>query len=207
MNNRHFISLFSLALLFVSCTSQPKVEEVTPSVPMQVQKESAVQELPVPAEEKTEEKIVVVEELDNDDEYHRSINDLSAEESVSKVEFEEDKKQILKKIEELQDIMDTKDYNGWKKHLDSESITYYSNAANIRKAQKKLPDKTIQLHGMKDYFEYVFIPSRKRSQVDEIRYISKTNVKAVQVKSDNSVVIYYYFVKKNNQWLVHIPEL
>ncbi len=208
MNIRHFISLFSVALLFVSCGSQPKVEEdVTPLAPVQGQEEAPVQELPAPEEEKTEEEVAVVEEVDDDDEYHRSINDLSAEESVSKVEFEEDKKQILKKIEELQEIMDTKDYNDWRKHLDPESITYYSNAANIRKAQKKLPDKTIQLHGMKDYFEYVFIPSRKRSQVDEIRYISKTNVKAVQVKSDNSVVIYYYFVKKNNQWLVHIPEL
>ena len=57
------------------------------------------------------------------------------------------------------------------------------------------------------YFKYVFIPARKNRKVDEIRYISKNYVKAVQVKKDKSIVVYYYFVRENNEWLVHIPEL
>ena len=68
-------------------------------------------------------------------------------------------------------------------------------------------NKTIQLNGIGDYFKHVFIPSRKRSNVDEIRYISKTNIKAVEVKDDGSTVVYYQFVKVNGKWLVHIPTL
>ena len=92
-------------------------------------------------------------------------------------------------------------------HISKDSKTNYTNPKNIRKPQKKLPDKTLQLYGIKDYFKHVFIPARKNRRVDEIRYISKSYVKAVQVKDDSSIVVYYYFIKENGKWIVHIPEL
>ena len=55
--------------------------------------------------------------------------------------------------------------------------------------------------------EHVFIPSRKISKVDEIRYISKTNVKAVEVREDKSILVYYYFQKIDGKWLVNLPKL
>lgn len=142
----------------------------------------------------------------DDAEYLRSTNAL-VEEVVTKQEFSDDKAEILRIINKLSEIMQVQDVEGWLSYLDPESIKYYSTPANIRKAQKKLPDKTIQLNGIGDYFKYVFIPSRKRSEVDEIRYISKTNIKAVKVKDDNSINVYYYFVKIDGKWLVHIPAL
>jgi len=193
--------VFLLPLVLVACKSTPVVEETK-------EEEQPVVETPVEEEPQVvevEEEIVV--EVEDNEEYLRSITDLSEDEVVSKDEFEEDKKQILEIIDDLKLIMEREDTKGWLSYLDPASITYYSNPTNIRKAQKKLPDKTLQLHGIGDYFKHVFIPSRKRSQVDEIRYISKTNVKAVQVKSDNSIVIYYYFVKIDGNWLIHIPEL
>ena len=137
----------------------------------------------------------------------RSINNLQAEEVVTKSEFEEDKAAILAIIENLAEIMEEEDFNAWMNYISKDSKTYYSNPKNIRKAQKKLPDKTLQLYGIKDYFKHVFIPARKNRRVDEIRYISKSYVKAVQVKDDSSIVVYYYFVKENGKWIVHIPEL
>ncbi|MDY5122702.1 MAG: hypothetical protein SPE59_02765 [Treponema sp.] len=169
------------------------------------------------AQEKTEttefiEEVVEVDEVDevveviDDAEYLRSIDKLAGE-TVSRQEFEDDKAQILQIINELSKIMEKEDYEAWRQYIAPDSLKYYSNPQNIRKAQKKLPDKTIKLAGTKDYFKYVFIPSRKRSQVDEIRYISKENIKAVQVKSDDSVIIYYYFIKVNGKWMVQIPPL
>lgn len=139
-------------------------------------------------------------------EYIRSTEDL-IEEKVSIQEFSDDKTEILRIIEELSDIMETQDVERWLQYISPDSIKYYSTPANVRKAQKKLPDKTIQLNGIGDYFKYVFIPSRKRSEVDEIRYISKANIKAVKVKSDGSINVYYYFVKIDDKWLVQIPTL
>ena len=88
-----------------------------------------------------------------------------------------------------------------------ESKEYYKNPVNLRKAQRKLPNKLIELKNIEDYFLYVWIPSRKNSQIDEIRYVSKNHVKAVQVRDDMSTAIYYEFKKQNGKWLVYIPPV
>lgn len=158
------------------------------------------------------DEVQLVDNNDNnnsstDEEYLRSINNIETKESVTKAEFEEDKAQILEIIKNLSTIMEDLDVDGWLGYITPESKKYYSDAKHIRAAQKKLPDKTIQLYGIKDYFKYVFVPARKNRRVDEIRYISKTYVKAVQVKPDKSTTVYYYFNKVNGKWLVHIPAL
>ena len=103
--------------------------------------------------------------------------------------------------------MDNGDKTKWLTYIDPDSINYYSNHTNLRKVREKLPNKQIQLHGIGDYFKYVFIPSRKNSNIDEIRYISKSNIRAVQIREDKSELVYYNFVKKDNKWYVHIPTL
>ena len=171
-------------------------------------------EQPPVIEEPTEETEVYIEEdpveevfEEDDEEYLRSIDTLESTETVTKQEFNDDKTAILNAIAELSEIMENQDADEWLNYIDPASITYYSNPANLRKAQKKLPNKLIELKTIYDYFKYVFIPSRKRSQVDEIRYISKTNIKAVEVKEDFSVVVYYYFTKINERWYVTLPTL
>ena len=147
------------------------------------------------------------EPTEEDEEYLRSIEKIETAETVTKSEFETDKAQILKIISSMADIMNSKNVKAWLPYIDPASVEYYSNIANLRKAQKKLPDKRIVLKDIGDYFENVFIPARRRSQVDEIRYISKSNVKAVQVREDFSTVVYYYFKKIDGIWYVHIPPV
>ena len=149
-----------------------------------------------------------VEEIDlEEEEYLRSTNNLNQEEHITKQQFNDDKTAILKIIDELSKVMNGKDYKKWLTYIEPDSINYYSNPVNLRNAQKKLPNKAIALRNIEDYFNYVFIPSRKRSRVDEIRYISATNIKAVQVKEDYSTVVYYYFKKINEKWYVHLPPV
>jgi len=206
--------LLAASLFFVACGSTPKAENNS-----QVEDEVETVEEDIDIVEDLEDDIIfdddddvisVDEEvvtIDDDDEYIRSTTELAPEELVTREEFSDDKATILEIIDELHDVMEKGDVNAWLTYLDPDSIRYYSSPANIRKAQKKLPNKTIQLNGIGDYFKFVFIPARKRSQVKEIRYISKNEIKAVDVKDDGSVVVYYQFVKKNNKWLVHIPTL
>lgn len=198
-----------------SCGSAPKkeTEEIQPPVQSEETQNSVnVDETIDYSDDDSVElinEIVEIEEIldEDDEEYIRSTNELKNDELVTKEEFIDDKTEILHIISELQDIMESEDTEAWLKYISPDSIRYYSSPANIRKAQKKLPNKTIQLNGIGDYFKHVFIPSRKRSNVDEIRYISKTNIKAVEVKDDGSTVVYYQFVKVNGKWLVHIPTL
>lgn len=200
-----FLLTLPISFLLFSCGSTPKVEEKEIQSPEEV----IVQEEPEEVIDNSDDVILIDEVVvdETEEEYLRSINNLQAEEVVTKSEFEEDKAAILAIIEDLAEIMEEEDFNAWMNYISKDSKTYYSNPKNIRKAQKKLPDKTLQLYGIKDYFKHVFIPARKNRRVDEIRYISKSYVKAVQVKDDSSIVVYYYFVKENGKWIVHIPEL
>ncbi len=189
-----------MALFFFSCATK--------------ETETQIIEEPVPPVEETvtytEEDPVedVVEEIDaEEEEYLRSIDSLDTTESVTKQEFSDDKTAILQAITELSEIMENQDGEAWLNYIAPESIRYYSNPANLRKAQKKLPNKLIELKNIYDYFIYVFIPSRQRSKVDEIRYLSKTDIKAVEVKEDYSTIVYYYFTKINERWYVNLPTL
>ncbi len=175
------IAIFTTLFGLISCGSVPKQKET--------------------AEPKTESKI---EKQHSDEEYKRSIGQIA---EVSKEEFIQDKTEIINTIKELQKIMDKQDYQAWLPYISRTSIQYYSSPVNIRKANKRLPDKTIILRGLEDYFKYIFIPSRKQSKVDEIRYINKSEVKAVQVLPNNSTVVYYNFIREDGKWKVNIPTL
>ena len=215
MKNITIILFILFCSVLFSCGSAPKkeTEEIQPPVQSEETQNSVnVDETIDYSDDDSVElinEIVEIEEIldEDDEEYIRSTNELKNDELVTKEEFIDDKTEILHIISELQDIMEREDTEAWLKYISPDSIRYYSSPANIRKAQKKLPNKTIQLNGIGDYFKHVFIPSRKRSNVDEIRYISKTNIKAVEVKDDGSTVVYYQFVKVNGKWLVHIPTL
>ncbi len=202
------VFIFLSALFFIIGCESTEVEneviQTEPTPPVIDEDEETPVEEPVVIEEPEEEIIEISEE---EEEYLRSTNNLDDATIVTKEEFNEDKTTILKIISELQVVMDTKDSKKWLTYLDPESIHYYSNPVNLRNAQKKLPSKYVKLNTISDYFYYVFIPSRKRSQVDEIRYISKTNIKAVQVREDYTTVVYYYFTKINGKWLVHLPPV
>jgi hypothetical protein len=175
------IYIICLFFLFSCGTTKPVVTQEPPQEP-----EKPV-ELPAEA---------------TDDEYHRSINDIE----VTKETFTEDKTEIMHIISNLADSMLNRDYGSWVKYMDDESVQYWSNPQNLKKASKMLPVQGLRMNNLHDYFTYVFIPSRQGREVDEIRYISKDNVKAVQVSSDTDI-IYYYFTKIDGKWLVHIPPL
>ena len=138
----------------------------------------------------------------NDDEYERSTGGLD----ISKDTFEEDKRDILHIISELDSIMAEANYNKWVEYLNPASIEYWSKKGNLQKASQRLPVKGLKLNSLNDYFKYVFIPSRKGRTIDEIRYETETIVKAVQVDGETDTV-YYNFEKLDGQWKVHLPEL
>lgn len=150
---------------------------------------------------------------EDDLEYQRSINKIEGK-VVSKETFNADKAAILQKISELNEIMAKKDYNSWIKYISEDSKAYWSDTYTLLKASEKLPKelKGLKLKKLNDYFNYVFIPSRKGRQIDEIRYNSAESVKAVQVtkseeENKTKVTVYYNFVKEGGDWKVELPKL
>ena len=206
-----------LSIFFSSCATPPEEEIEEPETPEVIIEEEeepfppeeTPEEIPEPVEEYNDEDIVEIlnEEEDlSDDEYMRSIAGLEEPLAISKKEFSDDKHEILETISELAIIMETKDTLAWLDYIEEPSKEYYKNPVNLRKAQRKLPNKLIELKTIEDYFKNVFIPSRKNRHIDEIRYVSKTQVNAVQVREDTDV-IYYQFKKENGKWKVYLPPV
>ena len=193
-----FAALF--AIIFSSCASKP-VDTKKPAVD-----EPADQE---PVDVTSDDDLIVIQEDDDatDDEYLRSIANLGQEETVSRQEFTDDKNEILEIISELAVIIESQDTLAWLNYIDEESKEYYKNPKNLRKVQQRLRDKRIELKTIEDYFKYVWIPARQNSHIDEIRYISKTHVNAVQVREEQSDLVYYKFKKEKGKWLVYIPPV
>ncbi len=186
---------FVFAGAFVSCGSTNVAPAPVEEPPVEVAQPEPETAQPEPAVE--------------DDEYARSVGDVSIDRNT----FVDDKDQVLKIISELDTIMRSKDYNSWVTYVDQESIEYWMLRKNLQKAEKRLPVKGIKLRDLRDYFNYVFIPARAGKTVSEIRYISDSYIKAVQVQEsekgkDNALVtVYYYFNKIDGRWMVHIPPI
>ena len=218
-----FALSLSVALALVSCASSPEsqnetaeavieekvaIAEERPVVeePMQVlEVEPEPEPLPPPAPGPEPEKPPVYEE--SDEEYARSTADVT----VSREEFLSDKKEILQIIAELSTIMEKSDYDSWVKYIAPDSVRYWSDLGNLAKAARRLPldpkkplDRP-KLNNLKDYFRLVFVRSRKGRSVNEIRYISRDSVKAVQVEDERDIV-YYNFVRINKKWMIAIPK-
>ena len=206
MKKIYILFALILGVCLVSCGSTPVEEKSKPEAPVEKETKTSVDEV----EDVEDEVELINEEVkseEDEEEYIRSTQALSAEELVTKDEFAEDKAEILRIIKELQKVMEKEDVEDWLSYVDTASKNFYSNPANIRKVQKKLPNKAIVLNGIGDYFKYVFIPSRKNREITEIRYISKTNTKAVQVNEDHSITRYYQFIKVNGKWYVQLDRV
>lgn len=161
--------------------------------------EPAVEPEPEPKVEEVKEE---PKKEEPKDEYERSVGDVA----VSRDTFEKDKEKILEIISELDKVMKDFDYRSWLNYVDKQSIDYWSRPANLKKAQSRLPVKGLRLTSLQDYFKYVFVPARKGRKVTEIRYVSDTYIKAIEVGEDQDIV-YYYFNKIDGSWMVNLPPI
>lgn len=195
-----FAFLLFAAMIFMACeTTETVADNETQPV---------AQNVPAPAEPKT----APVKADSTQEEYMRSISGLGSGAVVSREDFEADKQKVLAIIEKLADVMKVYDYDGWLTYIAPESVEYWQNGRNLASASRMLPASVRaqipnqRLRNLHDYFVYVFVPSRQDRTVDEIRYISPTDVKAVQVTAETDFV-YYYFTKVDGKWLVHLPPV
>ena len=204
---------FALSGSFLSCGSTkveaPPIEEPAPIIEEPIVEEPIIEieEPPAPVIEEVEpqppvEEVPIVEPSEEDDEYSRSVGDID----VSRDTFIDDKDKILRIIEKLSVVMKDMDYKAWLTYVDDESIQYWQKNSNLKKAQNRLPVKGLKLKNLQDYFKYVFVPARAGRTVTEIRYISDTYIKAIQVQKEQDIV-YYYFNKINGQWKIHLPPI
>ena len=71
-------------------------------------------------------------------------------------------------------------------------------------AAPQLKDQNIVLTSLYDFFIYVFIPSRKNSNLVRIEFITENKVKAITIIKGTPYILYLIEKDKNNEWKISI---
>lgn len=185
------ICIFSL-VFFSGCatrTVQTKPEVVPQETPKQAEQQPiAAPEKPAEtiSEPQTAEKDTVIAEFDSV--------------KITKKTFDITKSEMELVVEDLNKITYSRDYKGWLGYLSDEYVTTFSDPENLKKVSASLPTKGIQLKSLKDYFTYVFVPSRQNMRVDDIQFVSPTRVYVIMELSPKSPAAIYILEKTTGGW-------
>lgn len=194
------VLIFFIGLITACVAVQPAIDE-NPKTEAVSQKETAAR--PVPKETAkpapTEEKKSVSQ---SDEEVIGEFDGVvitKKDKAVAKSEIEE----VVKK---LNNITAEKDYSRWLTYLSPAYKEEYSKPEVLKKTSEGLPGiaRGINLKDLQDYFNYVFVPSRQKMRVDDIKYLSPVRVQ-VLIKDKKSFLIIYDLEKINGKWLL-IPK-
>jgi hypothetical protein len=179
-------TLFVLALLILSgCTT------AKPASPMQVQAvPQVIQQEETPKNNANQtaeaEDTMIVAEFDTV--------------KITKQTFNKTKSDIQVVVDDLNRITYAKDYQRWLSYLSEEYIKEFSDPANLEKVSSSLPTKGIKLKNLKDYFNYVFVPSRQNMRVDDIKFVSPTRVYVIMELSPKNPAAIYILEKTDHGW-------
>ena len=125
---------------------------------------------------------------------------------ITKETYNQTKTEMEKIVDKLNRITATKDYNQWISFLSAEYRQQYSQTSTLKMVSEALPVKGIKLKSLKDYFSYVFVPSRQNVRVDDIQFVSPTRVNVI-MKQGNVSLLIYGIENINGSWKLMPPKL
>jgi hypothetical protein len=187
--------LFLLPVLFMACGTQPKTADGA------LQQQAAEKEQPaiMPAEEKTAAAAV----------------DTRNSASLAEESYEQVFNEVKDFIENLNMVIQSKNYNKWRDALSTERLNEISSAEFLANASKtnSMRRRGIVLKTVYDYFLYVVVPSRADSQVDKIDILDNNRVRALYMntrktggKNEESTetipLLVYELAKTGDSWTI-----
>lgn len=186
MKRKLLYSVTLLCLLFSACSSIPPGNQIETSKPEVNVEQTVNTETITPVSEPNQ----ISTELPNTTDEDTIVAQFESF-SVTKYIFNITKSEIQLVVEDLNKITNTKDYLRWLTYLSEEYRLYFSDPAVLEKVSLSLPSKGIKLKNLKDYFTYVFVPSRQNMRVDDITFVSPTRVYVImEIASKSSAAIY-----------------
>lgn len=120
--------------------------------------------------------------------------------TITKQAFKQTKTEIELVVVDLNKITYEKDYTRWLTYLSDEYKSTFSDPAGLEKVSKSLPTKGIKLKNLKDYFTYVFVPSRQNMRVDDIQFVSPTRVYVIMELMKDSPAAIYILENMGGKW-------
>lgn len=189
-------------LCFFSCATMPNKDEeevvVETSVPQQVVETKK-------EEPKKEEPKTVVTETKNEVDHESEVIAEFGDVKITKKHYNDTMNEIKIIVDGLNKTTASKDYNKWLTYLSKLYKDTYSNHSILKKTSETLPIKGLKLNTLKDYFNYVFVPSRQNIKVEDIIFLSPIKVNVIMLNKGRNLLV-YKLEKIDGRWLL-MPRL
>lgn len=195
MKRKLLYSVPFLCLLFSACSSLPPEKQIETAVPQTNVEQNVNNETkPLVSDPKqtptekpnTPDEDIIVAQFESF--------------SVTKHIFNITKSEIQLVVDDLNIITNTRDYTRWLTYLSEEYRLHFSDPAVLDKVSLSLPTKGYKLKNLKDYFTYVFVPSRQNMRVDDITFVSPTRVYVIMEIAPKSPAAIYILEKTLEGW-------
>ena len=187
--------------------AKPKAPTKVEEPPAKVEESPAkVEEPPVQPEPVVEKNEPVVEAKPEPVEEKDTVIAEFEGVTITKETYDQTKTEMEKIVEKLNRITATKDYTQWITFVSDEYKYEYSQAGTLKKVSEALPVKGIKLKSLRDYFTYVFVPSRQNVRVDDIKFVSPTRVDVIMKQANVSLLV-YGLENINGSWKLIPPKL
>jgi hypothetical protein len=124
--------------------------------------------------------------------------------SITQDLYDSTKSDVQHLIEELNGIIRAKNYNAWKSYLDEKYLADISSSEYLRRISNTAAMKSqkIVLKVPEDYFNYVVVPSRANSRVDDIEFITQRRVKAFTITEKGQRLRLYDLERSSSGWKI-----
>jgi hypothetical protein len=128
--------------------------------------------------------------------------------SVSEAEFKTAMSEIRLLIEEINRVIQAKNYAAWVSHLSDDFVSAINSPeylAQVSEFSVQLKSRNIVLKTPLDYFTEVVVPSRENisanAHLDDIEFLSHTRVKAFTIVLSRRLRL-FEFVKDKGVWKI-----
>ena len=209
--------LLIVGMCFFSCKTIPQkveasVEVETPieneSINEPITKESVVEQPIIQEDEVSPKKVEDVIQETKQEEVDPHESDVIAEfgeVKITKKHYNDTMDEIKIVVEALNKTTASKNYATWLKYLSEEYKKTYSNPIVLKNTSDTLPVKGLKLINLKDFFNYVFVPSRQKIKVDDIKFLSPVKVNVIMITKGKELLV-YNLEKINEKWLL-VPRI
>ncbi|MFP4430465.1 MAG: hypothetical protein ACOCW6_02795 [Spirochaetota bacterium] len=161
---------------------------------------------PEPAEEPAESPEAEepgVEELTPEPDEEAAPGDHEIEVSVEV--YERTFSEIEETIAELNRVIQARDFRRWQENLTKKYVDTYSDPGMLRQVSETpiLERNNIELNSLRDYFDWVVVPSRANARLDDLRFIQDDQVEAIMEVRGRQVIL-YQLTKVDDDWKVDV---
>jgi len=192
--------LFLLPALFMACGTQLKTANGALQQAAEEEPPAAI----MPAEELAEEKQPAVEKQPAE-ETARIAVDAKKPVDLTQEAYEEVLDDVKAFVDNLNMIIKDKNYYKWRSVLSEELLNEISSRDFLANASKwpSMKSRGIVLKELRDYFNYVVVPSRANSQVDKIEVMDNNRVKAFyeNTRKERTELV-YELAKTGDSWTI-----